>query len=98
MMTEERNISSEILKASRELHRMLSRFRSAQPNLPTISLSLVAKGDEYDDAGVGTANLIITIDADTQEHAEEHAEELVAQGCICTSTGPTTVECDCTGL
>jgi hypothetical protein len=44
------------------------------------------------------AKLIITIEADTKEHAEEHGDELQRQGCSCQSTGETTVECDCTGV
>jgi hypothetical protein len=49
--------------------------------------------------GSGTAaRLIIIIQADTAEHAYEHAKDLEAQGCVCTSSGATEVTCDCSDV
>ena len=60
------------------------------------NLTVSVKGDgNSGDGTTATPRLIITIEAESDAHALEHAQELTDQGCICTSTGPGTIECDC---
>lgn len=105
METESKLVSNELLSNSRSLVKNLSEIQ-ARKNYKKIGIELIENKKNYGDSvknggsetQPGTSNLIITIEAETQQHAEEHAQELADQGCICTSTGPTSVECDCTDV
>lgn len=101
--TEERPASAaeKILAASKELRRTLSEVRDENPGLTDISVRVGGRVEESE-SGESSASvareLVITIHAESQAHAEEHGNQLEAQGCHCTSTGPTDVECDCSDV
>lgn len=60
-----------------------------------VTVTVGTKGESGDGDVTATPKLIITIEAESDAHALQHAQELIDQGCFCTSTGPGTIECDC---
>jgi hypothetical protein len=90
----------EIWAASNSLRQTLLQVREQYPNLPNISIRVNESTEDQSSASPPSVSrrLIITIEAESQAHAEEHAAPLQDQGCICTSTGPTSVECDCSDV
>lgn len=99
----------EIQSASNVLLMMLSRVREGYPDLPRMDIRVTEMDPEiegfetepeteaYGDVAptAESARLVITIDADTKEHAEQHGNQLQSQGCACQSTGETQVTCVC---
>jgi hypothetical protein len=87
----------EVLKASNALRVALSRVREEDSRLKEIGVRVGGK-PEGPETPKAQSRLIVTIEADTQAHAEEHAKALEDEGCTCTSTGDTSVECDCSDV
>jgi hypothetical protein len=92
----------EIVAASNSMRQTLLQVKEQHPNLPKLDIRVTesTEGTPSPPPGPGgvAARLIITVEADTQEHAEQHGAELENQGCHCTSTGESTVECDCSDV
>lgn len=90
-----RNAATKILAASNALQRTLSEVKEENPELTGISVRVGVRAEEHEAAEESGSRLVITIDANTQEEAEFHGNQLQDQGCYCSSSGPTQVTCDC---
>ncbi len=89
----------EVRAAAITLRKTLSRVRKENPNLPKFDIHVSEEPKGEDPATtVMASRLIITILADTQAHAEQHAADLEDEGCACQSTGETEVTCDCSDV
>ena len=94
--------AARVLDASKSLRALLAE-NGARADQITVRIGddRGGKGDSSGGGGTPTTSarrLIITIVADTQEEADEHGMQLQDQGCYCSSTGPTSVECDCSDV
>jgi len=91
--------AKKILAASNALRRTLAQAREENPELTEISVRVGGKAEEPEKTSkAADSKLIISITAESQAHAEQHGAELEGQGCFCTSTGETSIECDCSGV
>lgn len=81
----------EIASAGEALTRLLHPRGSEQSDLMGIDVRISTEPEKP-----GVVYCIFTIESRTQAAAEDHAAALEAEGCTCTSSGPTSVECDCT--
>jgi hypothetical protein len=88
----------EIRLASASLRETLTRVRQDLPELAGIGVCVSEPVDEGGSTP-GTAQMVITITADTQEHVDEHGMQLQDQGCSCVSVaappGVFIAECTC---
>src|SRR5688572_24069852 len=92
-----------ILSAAAALNGALSQSQGKLPSPRQIVVRLRGTGAAEETGTPTTLErkgkiLIFEIHAESQAHAEEHAADLVEQGCFCISTGEASVECDCSHL
>jgi hypothetical protein len=91
-----------LLAASSALRRALEEYSRSHAGIREFVVRVGGMTPEPPGGGQTTAVskpfLIVTIEAESQAHAEEHAQVLVDQGCSCSSTGEASVECDFSGL
>ncbi len=87
-----RRAVKDILGASKSLKKTLSQMRDRHPDFPKIGVRVTETADS---TGTSVARLVIIIQADTAEHAQEHARDLENEGCSCEDSGETEVTCDC---
>lgn len=83
-----------IRHAARSFEEKLVQIRKEFPAVPRFEIKFAEVEDPKRPEGT-SARLVIVIIADTAEHAYEHAQDLVDDGCVCTSSGETEVTCDC---
>jgi len=91
-----------LLAATSALRQALEEYSRSHAGIREIAVRVGGTNPEPPGGGQAIARsrqtLIITIEAESQAHAEEHAQLLADQGCSCSSVGETSVECDCSGL
>lgn len=87
--------ATEILEASKTLRRTLSSFKSNAADIRNVSVQFGPRDSDSGDNSESpkAVSIVITLEADTQAHAELHAAELEAQGATCESSGETSVTC-----
>jgi hypothetical protein len=86
---------AEIGTNARALLASLKQFREKYPEITSLGVRVTSETEDASRPEAVAKELIITIHAESQAHAEEHAAQLEEQGCHCTSTGPADAECDC---
>jgi hypothetical protein len=93
--TDPKGLTRDVLAAADTLRDALSKVQKTDAGLD-IGVSVGGAKDDSGSTGPTTsARLVITIDAESADHAYEHAKMLEDQGCVCTSSGETQVTCDC---
>lgn len=88
--------------SARQLSEHVRRYKSAKSDLRSVEIR-VASNDKGPDSKTtesdspGALNIFVTFEADTQAHAEAHAQEMIDANppgsTSCTSSGPTSVTC-----